>query len=501
MQNVFLNGRPKPTAARYPSMHVCLVNPPRIQPKAWGKPNVFPPIGLAYVAAVLEKAHRVSVIDAPTEGWRTLDDAGGNTYRVGLSDAQIAEKLGEWAPDVVGIEVPFSGWSRTAFAVAAIAKSISKDVVTYLDGQHPSAMPKECLSNPNTDFVIIGERENTALELVNGLENGLSDFRDVRGLGFLKKGKPIITPPRPVIEDLNSLPFPARHLLPMNIYTEAIRENPLRGEIYKPMTIMITSRGCPFNCVFCSNCIVWGKRWRGRSPENVVAEIEHVVKNHGVEQIDFYDDNMTLDRRRMEGICNLIIKRKIRVEWFTPNGIRADTLDEALLRKMKNAGCKKIRLAPESGVQRIVDEVIGKNLDLKTVEEAVKLSKKVGLGVGLFFVMGLIGETKEDIEETIRYAHKLRRLGADSFIFSIATPIYGTKLYEKAKQGRFLKEGFCDDALAGVEPLIETPDFTAEELLELCTRANLVNPAFTRGKLIRAMKNPRRTIQKLLKRK
>lgn len=482
-------------------MRVCLINPPRIQPKAWGKPNVFPPIGLSYVAAVLEKSHTVSVIDAPTEGWKNLEEASGNTYRVGLSDKQIAEKLKQWKPDVVGIEIPFSGWSRTAFAVASTAKSVCKDVVIYLDGQHPSAMPKECLSNPNADFVVVGERENTVLELVNGLEQGLEDFSKLKGLGFVKNGKLVLTAQRPVIEDLDSLPFPARHLLPMDVYNEVVRENPLRGEICKPMTIMITSRGCPFNCVFCSNCIVWGKRWRGRSPENVVDEIEHVVKTYGIEQIDFYDDNMTLDRKRMEGICDLIVNRGVRVEWFTPNGIRADTLDEDLLRKMKRAGCKKIRLAPESGVQRVVNEVIEKNLDLKSVQQAVVAAKKVGIGVGLFFVIGLIGETKADIEETIRFAYRLRRLGADSFIFSIAAPIYGTELYEKAKRGGFLREGFCDEALAGVEPLIETPEFTAEELQELCMRANLVNPTLTRNKLLRAFKNPRKAIKMLLKKK
>ena len=479
-------------------MRVCLINPPRVQPKAWGKPSVFPPIGLAYVAAVLEKNHTVTVIDAPTEGWRNLEDTGGNTYRVGLSDQQIAERLTSFRPDVVGIEVPFSGWSRTAFQVASDAKSVDKAVTVFLDGQHPSAMPKECLSNLNVDFVVIGERENTVLELVDALDNETRDFKAVKGLGFLENGKPVITQPRPLIDDLDSLPFPARHLLPMQIYSQAVKENPLRGEIQKPMTIMITSRGCPYNCVFCSNCIVWGKRWRARSPANVVDELESVVKTFGVEQIDFYDDNMTLDKKRMAAICDLIVERSLDVEWFTPNGIRADTLDESLLRKMKRSGCKKIRLAPESGVQRVVDEVIGKNLELASVEEAVKLSKKVGIGVGCFFVIGLIGETKADIEETIRFAYKLKRLGADSFIFSIAAPIYGTKLYEQAKSGGFLREGFCDDALAGVEPLIETPEFTAEELQELCMRANLVNPTFTRGKIVRAIRNPKKTVKMLL---
>jgi anaerobic magnesium-protoporphyrin IX monomethyl ester cyclase len=482
-------------------MRVCLINPPRIQPKVWGKPNVFPPISLAYVAAVLEKAHEVSIIDAPTEGWRNLEEIDGTTYRVGLSKEEITAKIKRWHPDIVVIEIPFSGWARTAFEVASATKSFNKKIVTVLSGQHPTARPEACLSNPNVDFVVIGEQENTVFELANSIEQGRHDFEEINGIGFIKNGKLVITPSRSVIEDLDSLPFPARHLLPLEDYYVAVKENPLRGVIRKPWTIVITSRGCPHKCVFCSNCLVWGKKWRGRSPENVVDELEHVVKTYQVKQIDFADDNMTLDKKRMEAICDLIVKRGLRIEWFTPNGIRADTLDEKLLTKMKKAGCKKIRIAPESGVQRVVDQIIKKNLDLKSVEQAVILCKKVGIKVGCFFVIGLIGETKEDIEETIRFAYKLRKLGADSFIFSIATPVYGTELYEQAKRGGFLRENFCEDALAAVDPLIETPEFTADDLRKLCARANLVNPTFTRDKALRALRNPKKTIKMLLGKK
>jgi magnesium-protoporphyrin IX monomethyl ester (oxidative) cyclase len=453
------------------------------------------------VAAVLEKNHQVNIIDAPTEGWKNLADFGGTTYRVGLSNSEIADRIKRWKPRVVVVEIPFSGWSKTAFEVASAAKSVDEAVTMVLVGQHPSARPEDCLANSNVDFVVIGEMENTVSELVDALERGVQDFTRIRGIGFVKDGKRVVTSARPVIQDLDSLPFPARHLLPMSMYAAAVRENPLRGEIRKPWTIMITSRGCPYNCVFCSSCTVWGRKWRARSPENVVDELEHVVGVHGVEQVDFSDDNLTLDKKRMEVICNLIVKRRLRVEWFTPNGIRADTLDENLLAKMKRAGCEKIRLAPESGVQRVVDQVIRKNLDLKSVEAAVVSARKVGIKVGCFFVLGLIGETKEDMEETIRFAYKLRQLGADSFIFSIAMPIYGTELYEQARQGGFLKDGFCEDALAATEPLIETPEWTAEELLELCARANLVNPTYTRDRVLRAVRNPRKALRVLLGKK
>jgi len=479
-------------------MRVCLINPPRIQPKAWGKPSVFPPIGLAYIAAVLEKEHKVCIIDAPTEGHRNLEQMDGTTYRVGLSNKEIAERIKRWSPDAVGIEIPFSGWSKTAFEIASVTKSINKDITTVLEGQHPSARPEACLANSNVDFVVIGEPENTMFELVAELEQGTRDLKKIRGIGYVRNGTPVITPPRPVIEDLDSLPFPARHLLPMEAYFAAVKENPPRGEIRKPWATMITSRGCPYSCVFCSIHNVMGKQWRARSPKNVVDEIEQLVHTYHIKQMDFIDENMTLDKKRMSAICDLIVKRGLDIEWYTPNGVRADTLDENLLIKMKASGCKKIRVAPESGVQRVVDQIIKKNLDLKEVEKAVVLSKKVGIKVGCFFVIGLIGETKEDIEESIKYAYKLRQLGADSFIFSIATPVYGTELYEQAERGGFLRDCFSDEALAEAQPLIETSEFTADDLRKLCAQANLVNPTFTHDKVFRAIRHPKKAMKVLL---
>ncbi len=482
-------------------MRVCLINPPRIQPKVWGKPNVFPPIVMATVAAILEKNHAVTIIDSPTEGWENLEELDESKYRVGLSADIIAKRIAQFKPDVVAVEIPFSGWSKTAFEVVSTAKQVNRDIIVVLFGLHPSSRSEACLENPEVDFVVVGEPENTISELVEALAKKKADYKDIDGLGYRQNGEPILNKKRALIENLDALPFPARHLLPMDVYAQAVKQNPLRGEITKPYTIIITSRGCPYNCVFCSNCIVWGKQWRPRSPKNVIDEVEQVITKFGIKQVDFSDDNMTLDKQRMGEICDLIVQRGLRFEWFTPNGIRADSLDEALLRKMKAAGCKKIRIAPESGVQRIVDKVIQKNQDLKAVENAVVLCKKVGIKVGCFFVIGLIGETKADIEKTIEFAYKLRQLGADTFIFSIAMPLYGTAFYEQAKEGGFLREGFCDYALAATEPQVETPEWTARDLQELCMKANMVNPTFTRRKVLRAMKHPVKTAKMLFNKK
>ena len=476
-------------------MRVCLINPPRIHPKGWGKPTVYQPLAVAYVAAVLEKQHKVKIIDAPTEGWKNFEQIDETNCRVGLTNKQISDKVKKWSPDVVGIHIPFSGWSKAAFEVATTIKEDENDIPIVLDGLHPSARPIESLSHPNVDYVIRGEGEYSMSELVNALEQGkTNDLKKIEGIGFIKNGNPIITAPRPEIQDLDSLPFPARHLLPMDTYFEAVKENPIRGIIRKRYAIMITSRGCPHQCVFCSNHIVMGKKWRGRSPEKVVEEIEELVRTYRIKQIDFFDDNMTLIKKRAEKICDLIIEKDIDIEWFVPTGVRADTLDENLLKKMKASGCRGLRFAPESGVQRVVTQIIGKNLNLKDIEKAIVLTKKVGIKVGIFFILGLIGETKQDMEDTIKYAYKLRKLGADNFHFSIATPLYGTELYEQAKSGGFLKEDFSDEALARAQPLIETTEFTTEDVLQLCLRANVVNQRITKDKIVKVIRDPKKAI-------
>ena len=147
----------------------------------------------------------------------------------------------------------------------------------------------------------------------------------------------------------------------------------------------------------------WARSGVARSAENVVAEIEQIVKTYGVRQIDFLDDNIAFDRKRLETICDLLVQKRLHIEWCTPNGVRADSLDAELLAKMRAAGCQKILVAPESGVQRIVDDVIKKKQSLKQVEEVVSAAHKLGIKVGCFFIFGMIGETKEDMKETIKF--------------------------------------------------------------------------------------------------
>ena len=175
-------------------MRVCLINPPRIQPKAWGKPSVYQPMDLAYVAAVLEKEHEVLVIDIPNEGWNMLEETGGVMYRQGIKNEAVVERLKDFKPRLVVMSVPFSGWARAAFQVAATVKNADKNIKVALFGLHASARPHECLKQENVDFVVIGEPELTVLELVNILANEKEpNLLQVKGIGFMENGKVTIT--------------------------------------------------------------------------------------------------------------------------------------------------------------------------------------------------------------------------------------------------------------------------------------------------------------------
>jgi magnesium-protoporphyrin IX monomethyl ester (oxidative) cyclase len=439
-------------------------------------------MGLAYIAAVLEQDHEVSVIDAVAEGWRNLK-VDKLKYSLGLEYDEVASRVRRISPHVVGIAALSSQSAESVFEVARAVKEVDKDIVVVVGGPHASVRPVDCLRRGNIDFVVVGEGENTIRQFIQVLETGArKEFKSINGIAYLEDGQPVITPRRQLIKDLDSLPFPAWHLFPTDAYLRAARgyhRLAVRSDVSKPWAPIITSRGCPYGCVFCSVRLTMGRGWRPRTPGNVVRELEQLYQKYAVRQIDFNDDNLTLDKQRMHQICDRMMEKGLDVDWYTPNGVRADTLDKDLLVKMKASGLKELWVSPESGVQRVVDDIVKKKLDLTSVERAIAFCKELGVEVNCFFVMGLIGETKEDILQTIQYAGRLKRLGAGFISIGVAVPYYGTQLYEQAKERGYLAEAFSSDELIATEATIETPEFTAKELHELYMQAQAtLNPSF-----------------------
>lgn len=390
-------------------MKVLLINPPA------NSPYPVMPLGLAYLAAVLETHNiQIEVIDAWAEGFAI---------------ETIGKEVAKRDPQVVGITMLTAIYEMAMKTVNVVRQNSDAQII--VGGPHPSALPEQCLQqNPNIDFCVIGEGERTLVELVGALSKKHSDFSNIKGLAYQNNNKVVNTGYADYIKNLDELPFPARHLFPLRKYKTHLpygRKNPY-------MTL-ITSRGCPYRCTYCSKA-VFGNKYRAASPYMVVDEIKHIVEEYGVREIHFYDDDLTINMRRAEAICDEIIRQKIRVDWSCTT--RVDHVDENLIRKMKRAGCWLISYGVESGNADVL-KMAKKGCTLEQVREAFKLTKKFKIRTLGFFMFGLPGETDETTRETIDFSLEL---DPDLASWAVVTLLPGSKLYDttiKSGEGYNLK--------------------------------------------------------------
>lgn len=456
---------------------VLLINPPHIQIRGLYARVVFEPLGLAYVAgALLEAGYPVEILDTIGEGFDRLSRHDETRDVVGLAFDAIRDRIAQAQPDIVGIGIPFTIRAESAYRIAAIAKAINPAIKTIVGGIHVTGHAEECLAQQDVDFICMGEGERIIIELADAIMRGGhdTDLAPIGGIGYRLAGQPHINGRESAVMNLDELPNPARHLLPYDRYFSAQKVF-ATGRYGQRFATVSTSRGCPYTCNFCTINILFGRKWRVRSAECVVDEIQYLVREFGVEFIHFEDDNLTLDKQRTLRIGELLIERRVKVVWDTPNGTMAHTLcDESLLRVLKKSGCKLLCFAPESGDQWAVKNVLKKNIDLSKTQIAVSMCKKVGIRTEAFFVIGSVGETKTHIQHTLDFARDLRRRGLAKCHIHIATPFEGTDLYEDAKKGGFLVEA-PPGCIKLEAPRIATNDFTVQDIDRFFYEASKIN--------------------------
>ncbi len=383
-------------------MRILLIQPP--PRKIVSEDIVVPPLGIAYLAAVLEKkGHKVSIIDAFAEG---------------LDLRSLEDRIKKATPDLVGI-TGMTPVIDNAFRTARICRKYANYVV--IGGPHVSVVGKRIFEQcPDIDYAIQGEGEISFPSLLNAIERN-KDIKNVPGLIT----RDFENPPAQFIDNLDSLPFPARHLLPNERYKYILSE----GRV----TTMFTSRGCPYHCIFCDKA-VFGSKWRGRSASNVLDEVEYVVKDFSINSIIFYDDLFTLKKERVKEICQGILERGLEIEWKCEG--RVNIVDEETLGLMKKAGCSMIAYGVESGNQKGLD-YLNKGTNVGQIRKAFELTRNAGIKPMAYFILGIPVETYEDELGTIEFAKEIRPAYAQ---FSILSPTPGTRLYDDAIEMGWYRE-------------------------------------------------------------
>ncbi|MEW5693351.1 MAG: radical SAM protein [Candidatus Hydrogenedentota bacterium] len=441
---------------------VLLFVPPAYTFKNYIDINPLPSLGLAYIAAVLRlRGIEVKIVDSLLNGWNNREIITEEIIRIGLPFEKIERIIIEESPEVVGVNCLFTKQRENAHKIFEISKKINKDIINIAGGPHPSAMPELVLSDPNLDWVVIGEGEQTLFDIVDTIE-GKKDFSILDGVGFRHNGDIKIIPKTRYITDLDSLPFPARELLNMKDYFGLKSSHGTRErERFSPI---ITSRGCPAKCTFCSAHKVWGHKYRVRSPENVILEMRELKEKYDIEEIMFEDDNFNLDVKRANKILDMMIQEKFNFIWNTPNGFSAWTVTEDFLFKMKESGCSRVSFAIESGNQFVLDNIIKKPIRLEKIKNLIKYAKKIKLKVGIFLIVGMPGETKEQIWDTFKLAEELEIY--EPFI-SVAAPYPGSEIYEICKEKKYFSKNYSLDNLYIRGFPITTEEWTDEELKKI----------------------------------
>lgn len=393
----------------------------------------LPPTDLMYLAAIAEQCGYEAMI---------RDYSQGGNFEVDLKEFQ---------PDFLVANIATPTFQSDMMAIK-LAKDINPSICTIVKGAPFLTYNTNTIyENPFIDYVIIGEAEFTLKDILEGVPNN-----EILGICYRENFQPIKNEKRPFIENLDELPFPARHLVDNSIY-----RRPDNGKV---QAVVKVARGCPFHCFFCLATPVSGAKVRKRSPENIVAELKECVEKYNIRNFLFWSDIFNLDREWTLELCKKIIESGLKITWSS--NTRADTMDDEMAKMMYKSGCRLVSIGVESGSQKMLDK-IGKKITLDNIRNTVKILKKNKIKIYNYFVIGLPWETEETVEETIKFAIEL---DSNFISFYTATPLPGTKYFAYAMLNK-LVEGNLDFRSAYYEPVVRSESLSKERIFELHKQA------------------------------
>jgi len=381
------------------------------------------PLGIAYCAAYLEKnGYDVQILDCFAQNPEEIMQ--GDTVRAGMTDDEIIDYINDFDPHLVGVSQMFSYLEPVCKSIFKLVKNIDPKITTVWGGTHPTVEAESCLSDNNVDYLIMGEGEAPILELIKRLNNKES-VQGMPSLAYVNEfGQSNISTERLWIDDLDDHVLPERNKLDLTRYT-SFNSSSIAGETGEKTFNMVTSRGCPFACTFCSAPAFYQKRYKGRSAECVVDEMELLINEYGAEVILVEDENITVEKKRLEAIMDEMIRREIKVKWNAEAGLTIAYLDLNLITKMKQTGFIELRLALESGDAEML-KTMKKPLVLKKARKVVKEAREAGMRCVSFLLMGMPGETIEQMQNTVDFAEEI---GFDWNIISMVLPLPGTEIH------------------------------------------------------------------------
>jgi radical SAM superfamily enzyme YgiQ (UPF0313 family) len=424
----------------------------------------YVPYNLCCLAAMVEDLCHVEIIDA---------------YFQDMDISQFTEAIRKSNPQIMGITVIMDQFSSTGHRAAEIAKGINPDIHTMLGGVYATMNPEHAAADENIDVVAIGEGEYIIRDLVKHFVSG-TPFPE-KGVCYRHEGKIVNTGKADFIDDLDALPLPAYHLIPFDEYSNRVtRTASVDAPRVLPYARLYSSRGCPYNCVFCQVGSIAGRKFRARSANRVLDEIEWLYIEYGVRSLIISDDNFFQDRQRVVDILNGLKDRKLTMPWLSED-TAVFLMDRELLELMRETGCEYVGLAIETGNQRILKDVIkGKPIDFEYAKEMVQIAKSLGIYVAANFIIGFPTETWDEIRETLRFAEDLQ---SDYVRIFSAIPLQKTRLWELCEKEGVFKQGYDHYNMKSgwSSGLIETDEFSANDLTVLRAyewdRINFTDPA------------------------